>query len=290
MSITLYLLNKKGFEVLKAVVENSNYKKHLSQVIYGEDNKLENDFSNEIKGLCAENGISCFSRQEGIDVKDEYSIAVGWRWLINNKTKLIVLHDSFLPFYRGFSPLVNMLINGENYVAASAIFADNEMDKGEIIYQEKKIIKYPIKILDAIHIVSALYVKLITEIFSELTLGKKLKSYPQDESLASYSIWRDSDDYFINWNEDAEKIKRFVDAVGKPYDGAKTRDSEGNVVIINDCKVREMRFEISSPGKIILLKDGQPVVVCGKDALHLVNYHEIDGKPYRIKKFRTRFL
>ena len=72
-------------------------------------------------------------------------MAVSWRWMIKHpKNKLIVFHDSILPKYRGFAPLVNMLINGEKEIGVSAIFGADEYDS-EII-SEKTTISYPIKI------------------------------------------------------------------------------------------------------------------------------------------------
>ena len=87
----------------------------------------------------------------------DYQLAIGWRWLISGTENLIVLHDSLLPKYRGFAPLVNSLINGEQEIGVTAIWAGPEFDAGEIIFQEKAGICYPIKIQEAIEIVSGLY-------------------------------------------------------------------------------------------------------------------------------------
>ena len=64
-----------------------------------------------------------------------FKFAIGWKWIIDNTSQLIVLHDSLLPKYRGFSPLVNSLINGDTLTGVTALFASSEYDKGEIIEQ-----------------------------------------------------------------------------------------------------------------------------------------------------------
>ena len=49
--------------------------------------------------------------------------------MIKNSENLIVFHDSLLPKYRGFAPLVSQLINGEEYLGVTAIFTNDFMIK-----------------------------------------------------------------------------------------------------------------------------------------------------------------
>lgn len=60
------------------------------------------------------------------------------------------------------------------------------------------------------------------EIFITLLSGKTLTSIAQEEALASYSLWRDEDDYLINWKNDSNDILNFINAVSSPYKGAAT--------------------------------------------------------------------
>ncbi|MCT7486373.1 hypothetical protein N5T98_04945 [Aliarcobacter cryaerophilus] len=91
------------------------------------------------------------------------------------------------------------------------MFASSEYD---IIAQKSFEINYPIKINEAIEKIEPLYFELVDEIFTEIKNGEQLNSKKQDES---YSLWLDNED----WSWSADKIKRFVDAVGYPYDNAK---------------------------------------------------------------------
>ena len=81
----------------------------------------------------------------------DFSIAVAWKWLIKQKDILIVLHDSLLPKYRGYLPLVSQLINGEKEIGVTSFFANDKYDEGDIIYSSKIDIKYPITIEQAIN-------------------------------------------------------------------------------------------------------------------------------------------
>ena len=290
MSIALYLLTKKGLEVLKTISDDENYLKLIDFVVGARDDGNTEDCYDEIQLLCKKFDIPFFNRKNHPTNNSKYSIAIGWRWLIKDVKGLIVFHDSLLPKYRGFSPIVNMLINNEKYLAATAIWATDMMDEGDIISQQKIEISYPIKINVAIEIVSGLYVELIKEILKKLISDNELDGSAQLHTEATYSIWRDKEDYYINWADDARKIVRFINAVGYPYDGAKTRILGGGTIkIIEGSLVENIKSEIPDPGKILMITNA-PIVLCGKNAISLDKVEDLDGMPFKFKKLRTRLI
>ncbi|SDG47376.1 methionyl-tRNA formyltransferase [Psychroflexus sediminis] len=293
MGVTLYLLNKKGFISLSKIVEHKVYKSILDQVIIAKDKGNKEDYYNEIEKLAKEHSIRVYDRTENIKVESDYSIAIGWRWLINlNSSKLFVIHDSLLPKYRGFSPLVNMLINKEDYIGATMIFASKGMDEGDIIFQKKVKIDYPIKISKAIDLIADIYGELIEDLFRKLLSKNVLPSFKQNHSESSYSIWRDSSDYYIDWTLSADSIKRFIDSVGYPYEGARTKlKNEKNILIIFDAEVIEnYTFELIHCGKIFKIEENKPFVVCGKDLLKITSFKDENGLEYKFNKLRTRLV
>lgn len=172
----------------------------------------------------------------------------------------------------------------------TALFASSEYDKGNIIAQKSFEISYPIKIIEAINEIEPFYFELIDEIFTQIKVGKKLKATKQDESKATYSLWLDSEDYFIDWSWSAEKIKRFVDAVGYPYDNAKVY-LNGEIVkwidveIVDEIIVENRERHI---GKVIFIKDGMPIVVCSDGLIGLRDIRDEDNNKMCIN-FRSRF-
>src|SRR6185369_15339716 len=107
----------------------------------------------------------------------------------------------------------------------------DDYDTGDMIAQRRVAIEYPITIQEAIERTTVLYADLVREICSKLAAGETLPRRKQEESQATYSLWRDGRDYEIDWNWNAERIARFVDAVGYPYLGANT-SIEGRKVTI----------------------------------------------------------
>lgn len=287
--VTLYLMGEKGLQVLKRIVSQ---KETIAQVIGARDKNVQNDYYEDLKNLCKENGVKFYDRSEKVEVDSEYSIAIGWRWMIDadNGSKLIILHDSLLPRYRGFAPLVNMLINHEPKIGVTALFANGEFDRGDIIAQKSLEVHYPIRIQDAIKLVSGLYVELVIDIMNMIHSRKAIAATTQDESEASYSLWRNDDDYAIDWNRDSEYIQQFVYSVGYPYKGA-CSIFEGITYRILDCELEEdVRVENRCPGKLLFIRDGFPIIVCGKGMLKITKLVTDDGEScLPMKKYRVWF-
>ena len=218
--INLYLLGEKGLIALNKL------KRHqldsISNIIVGIDKNVINDFSKEIIEFCKSHGINYHVNNKTFTSNHiKYSIAIGWRWLIKDDSKLIVFHDSLLPRLRGFNPLVTSLINGDPEIGVTVLEGVSEFDRGPIIFQKKVSVTYPKKIKSAIEDISLLCAEALSELIT-LLMKDHITSISQDESKATYSLWRDEIDYKINWNLTAGKITRFIDAVGFPYKGAFT--------------------------------------------------------------------
>jgi methionyl-tRNA formyltransferase len=285
------LMTQKGFEVLNALIDRK-LQSVISEIVVGRDKNIDNDFANEIISLCKQENIKHFERSEDYQVLSDYSIAISWRWLIpDNKSKLIVLHDSLLPRYRGFAPLVNMLINKEKEIGVSAIFASEEYDKGDIIAQSSTKINYPITISDAIDLISQNYIELVIKIFVALDKGDEIIAVQQNDKFATYSLWRDEEDYIINWQKDSDEILNFINAVSTPYKGAATFINGLQKVRILEVELEsDVRIENRDVGKVIFIKNNFPVIVCGSGLVRLLKV--IDDKTQEdllpLKNFRIR--
>jgi methionyl-tRNA formyltransferase len=289
--VTLFLMTHKGLYFLQNI--NIDYLGLISQVVIGADGSIENDYQSEIIEFCKNNKINYRLRSSLNKIESEYCFAVSWRWMIDHpNSKLIIFHDSLLPRYRGFAPLVNCLINGEREIGVSAIFGHSSYDCGPIIAQSKSQISYPIKIEQAISLINEQYVKLGNLILEKINSKQELKGALQNDQQATYSLWRDERDYYIDWNQDAETIKRFIDAVGYPYKNARGILGDLTVKVV-DSEVRpDLKIVNRDCGKVIFWENSDPVVVCKKGLLVLKNAY-IDGDEKRtlasLGKFRLRF-
>lgn len=289
-SVGLYLMNQKGYETLSALL-GAETRGAIAYVVGATDAAVQQDYAAEILALTQANELPYFDRKELPKALPAaaWRIAIGWRWLLPEPESLIVFHDSLLPRYRGFAPLVNALINGETAVGVTALLANKAFDRGDIIAQKRMEVGYPIKIQTAIEHISALYASLALQIVSQVQEGKRLEARPQDERRASYSLWRDQDDYRLDWSQSAASIKRKIDAVGFPYAGAHSWAGTQQVRILEVEDWTDVRIEIRQPGKVLFLEDNMPVIVCGEGLLWIKQMQDMEGKPWTLPKFRTRF-
>lgn len=284
--INIYLIGNKGFIALKSL--NESQLKFITCIIIGQDKNIQNDYSKEIEQLCNDKHIKYVIQNKTFSPSAQYSIAIGWRWLITDDSKLIVFHDSILPKYRGFNPLVTALINGDKKVGVTALIGSEEYDKGEIIDQEIIEISYPLKIKIAIDMIAECFAKLLQNIIDKIA-SQDLVSTPQNEALASYSIWRDEENYKIDWTKDSAFIKRFVDAVGYPYHGAHTY-VKGQKIIIKDMEiVDDVSISNREPGKAIFKDKSSFTVICGKGLVKINEFYDEKGHSIRFDNFRLRF-
>ena len=288
--ITLFAMAERGFETLKAIYDA--FPDVIDAVVSARDVNVRKDYYEEIRQFCDDRTLPVYDRHAGFEPHTSYALAVSWRWLIKTSAaRVIILHDSLLPRYRGFNPLVSALINGDSQVGVTALFAEESYDTGPIIAQCATSISYPITIHQAIGLTTQSYRQISIEIVKAIRNGEGLHALPQREEDATYSLWRDDQDYHVDWTQSAHQISRFVDAVGFPFKGAQVAVN-GRSARIMAAEVRaDVRIENRSPGKVIFVEAGRPVVVCGTGLLTIVDL--VDAEAYTsllpLQVFRVRF-
>ncbi|OHX64944.1 formyltransferase family protein [Flammeovirga pacifica] len=287
--IVLYLNTSKGYRVLEYLIENKLIKIIFAVITYDDKNTFDNSYD-RITYICRKNNISVFDKYHKLVIPTTYyKLAIGWQFIIKDTSNLYVIHDSLLPKYRGFAPTVNALINGERKIGASLIQSTEEYDKGAIFKQEEIHIKYPIKIQTVLKLLEETYQRLSLDFIKTIKTEKLIHLTPQDENNASYSLWRNHNDYFIDWSWNADKIERFVNAVSFPFEGAKSILNNitytiSEVKVLNDVKVENRQI-----GKQIFVQEGKPVIVCGKGLIRIDKMLDEDNQAYNVNTFRNQF-
>jgi len=289
-TLTLFLMTEKGYRLLADTVDT--FRDLLAKVIVGRDSALDDDYAAQTIALCEQRGIAWAERTQHPAINTDYAMAVGWRWMIDfPEDRLIVFHDSLLPHYRGFNPLVSGLINGDTQIGVTALLGSAQYDAGPILAQASIEIAYPCTIARAIDEIAACYRATALDVFARLASGTALTGMPQDEAAATYSLWRDEADYRIDWNDSAPRIARIVDALGSPYAGASTLVNGALARIGHAVAVADVVIENRAPGKVIRIDDGLPVVVCGSGLLRIVELTDaataVSLLP--LTRFRSRF-
>lgn len=171
---------------------------------------------------------------------------------IINHSNLITfnIHGSLLPKYRGRTPHVWAIINGETKTGITAHLIDESCDTGKIIYQ----IEVPIEINDTGAMIldkyAQLYYPLVKEVLNNIE-SDKLNFINQDENEATYFGKRTPADGEINWNWKKERIRNWVRAQANPYPGAFSFYNNKKVIIDKMSFSDEKTLPMQKNGEII---------------------------------------
>lgn len=218
-------------------------------------------------------------RHQGGDSLASYHVFVGWPKLVVPEPGMIVIHDSLLPRYKGHCPVVTALINGDRQIGVTAFEPSAAPDSGKILAAVPVAVEYPAKVKDVYEALAPCQITVL-----ERAIHEPLQGQTEQRFCESYSMWRDEDDYVIEWGMDAGWIARFIDAVGYPFKGASTADTKGTTYRILDAEpCGDALIGNRTPGKVFSLHD-HPVVVCGTGLLRVV--HSVP----EIKRLKTRLV
>jgi methionyl-tRNA formyltransferase len=217
---------------------------------------------------------------------------VGWQFLFDDLgVDTVVFHDSLLPRHRGFAPTVAALIAGDDHIGVTALRPEEQADAGPVLAQVAVPVTHPLRIADAFELLRPCYVDAALEVLDGWSAGP-LVGTPQDEASATFSIWRDDHDFEIDWTWPADRIVRFVHAVGPPYGGARSRVGDDPVIITTSHEIDDLAFSERHPGKVWRLGTGAEGtgvdVVCGAGMVRVGSLTTPDGAPYAITRLRTR--
>lgn len=173
------------------------------------------------------------------------------------------VHDSLLPAYAGFSPLIWALINGESEVGVTAHRMDADLDMGDILLQRSVAVGPTDTAKDLFHKTVELIAPIVRDSLELIDSGKA-EWVPQDRSQASFFHKRSVEDSRIDWTWPAEDLDRFVRAQCDPYPNAFTYH-RGKRLRILAARVSEGRYG-GTPGRVFIREGDAVVIVAGADA------------------------
>lgn len=210
--------------------------------------------------------------------------AVSWRYLVppavyrRPRMGTYVLHDSLLPAYRGFSPTVWAIINGEEYTGATLFRIAQGVDEGDIIDQEKVPIGGDETIATVMERVTGAYLALLERNLEALLAGRA-RAIPQDGIKASYTCKRLPEDNHIVWSQPGRHIHNLIRAVTAPYPGAYTFVDGRKMIVWSARQLPGARTYVGSiPGRVVEVREGEGSVVLTGDGSILLEQVQFEGE------------
>lgn len=263
-----------GFEILK----NLFSKKEFQLTAVFTDSK-----SISIIDFCRENNINLFKGNPRggrastfvANLSCDLLLSVNYLFIIEQEiiklaTKYAInVHGSLLPKYRGRTPHVWAIINGENETGVTAHLIDEQVDNGDILKQIKIPINGNETGADILNKFVQLYPKLIDEILSDYK-NDSIKLISQDKNRITYFGKRNAEDGKINWNWSKERIKNWVRAQSKPYPGAFSFYNNQKI-IVHKIEFDDKGYSYEMPNGIILdVQNNFPIIKTPNGAIRLI--------------------
>lgn len=204
--------------------------------------------------------------------------------LIDYLPLAINFHGSLLPKYRGRTPHVWSIINGETKTGVTAHVIDPFCDTGDIVKQ----VAIPIEKYDTgatiLKKYKTIYPELLLSVINEIKSGQ-VHRVKQDDSKATYFSKRTPDDGLINWSWHKERIHNWVRAQAYPYPGAFSL-LNGERFIIDEVKFSDQGFTDETENGMILDVKKNPIIKCPNGAIEITGVRDQDI----LKKFKSNLV
>ncbi|GIH75669.1 methionyl-tRNA formyltransferase [Planobispora longispora] len=277
MRIAMFGYQTWGHRTLQALL-GSGHEVVLVVTHPGSEHAYEKIWSDSVADLAEEHGVPVLLRNRPDDeelmlrlkeARLDLIVANNWRtWIPPEIFNLprhgtLNVHDSLLPAYAGFSPLIWALINGETEVGLTAHMMDEELDAGDIVLQRAVPVGPGDTATDLFHRTVDLIEPVVTEALGLIASGRTDWT-PQDRSKASFFHKRSVEDGNIDWTWPAEDIARLVRAQSDPYPNAFTH--------YRGERVRVLKASVSkgiyggTPGRVFIREGDGVVIVAGAEA------------------------
>jgi methionyl-tRNA formyltransferase len=201
-----------------------------------------------------------------LNVNPEICFVVNWYWLISPEVLnavpdgFIGMHNSLLPKYRGSSPLVWSIINGDKEVGYSLFSFSEGMDDGPIWHQYKKQPTLDDSIQTLLHDFENSVGHVLTKIYPQI-VRRELTPKPQSTENTTYCAQRIEKDGLVDWTKSAMNIFNFIRAQSRPYPGAFTY-YKGNKLILWKAKMMTDTY-FGTPGQVAKRTNQSIFVICG---------------------------
>ena len=267
MHIVLLCATKRGYRVAEKLFAIG--KGHDFTVFSFRETAWEPPFLNDIRSLTEASNHQFFEARDvtkgaGRDFWSQTSVdlilMVSWRYIVpatvygNARRGCYVFHDSLLPKYRGFSPTVWAMINGERETGVTLFSAAEDFDAGDIVEQVSVAIGEQDTIENVVENVTLKCLEVVERSFANLLDGRA-DGYAQNHDEATYTCKWTPADARIDWEKPSRDIYNLIRATTRPYPGAYTFwEGQRLTVWTAELEAIPRRYMSNVPGRVSCIR------------------------------------
>ena len=234
------------------------------------------------KKVLTESPVAICAHEHNIEVYKPNKLKEDYEYILNKKPDIIItcaygsivpkvildypsygcinVHASLLPKYRGASPIVASILNGEKETGITIMYMDEGIDTGNIIMSRSIEIEDNDNSLSLSNKLSLLGANLLIDTLPKIFEGENF-DIPQDNEEATYVGMLKREDEHIDFNNSVENIKNQVRAFSpEPYAFINIADTEYKIseVEFKKCDVSKIGIivEVNKDSFGITAKDG----------------------------------
>lgn len=276
MRVAMFGYQTWGHKTLEALVKSS-HEVVLVVTHPPSDQPYESIWADSVEQLARDHGIPVHLAQRPDaeliarveEARPDIMVANNWRtWLPRELFDLpphgtLNLHDSLLPKFTGFSPVIWAMISGATEVGLTAHRMDDDLDTGDIVVQRAVPIGPSDTGTGLVRAVIDLIPEVLLESLDLIECGAATWT-PQNLDDRTFFHKRSARDSIIDWRWSATELDRFVRALSDPYPNAVTY-YRGQRIRVLQASVSRFRYG-GTPGRVFIAEGQGMVIVAGADA------------------------
>ena len=282
--------------VLEKLIENTN----VVLVVTKKDSFVGR------KKVLTESPIALCAHEHDIEVFKPNKLKDDYEYILNKKPDIIItcaygnivpkvildypeygcinVHASLLPKYRGASPIVSCLLNGEEETGVTLMYMDEGIDTGNIIMSRSIKIDEEDNSLSLSNKLSELGANLLIDTLPKIFEGENF-DIPQDNEEATYVGLTKREDEHIDFSDTIKNIKNKVRAFApNPYAFIMIDDVEYKV-----SKVNVEKCETTDIGIIKSVTKNSIDVSASDGIVHITRIKPFGKKEMSVKEYFNGF-
>lgn len=217
----LYTTTHRGvavYDELRSLVPRSD----AIDVVTAIPHRIEPDYRPVLESAVARGADTLTYADAGLPVAGR-TLASNWRRKLPVGGETFIIHDSLLPRLRGFSPLVNALLQGDATIGATLFRAVEEIDAGPILLQREFPVPRAMPIGDVLAEMTRAYLDILRTIVPMWVAGTNVPEREQNHADATASPkidWAEAPRIDPVW--DRSRIENHIRVFQPPFPQAYT--------------------------------------------------------------------